>query len=129
METIDNQKLKLSDFKGKIVVVDFMAMWCKPCRAQIAILADLWPKYRDKGVVFMSVDVDPMENLTQLKIFAEKCGMTWIVGCSGKAGEIYGIVAVPTIVIVDRNGQIVVKHTGVISGQRLSEILDSILKE
>ena len=86
------------------------------------------PSTGRKGVVFLSVGVDPREDIGRLKAYVEENGITWIIGRSSEAGEAYRVTAIPTIVIVDGEGQVAVRHTGFVSEQQLSKMLDSLLK-
>lgn len=121
---IDGVVHKLSDFKGKVVLIDFMATWCHACKTQNDILKDLWPKYKAKNVVFLSISVDPKEDLDLLANYASKNGVDWIVGLSSEAGVKYEVKAIPTIIVVDKEGKIAFHHVGVVSSNKLTEILN-----
>lgn len=125
---IENNKVKLSNFKGKVVLIDFMATWCGPCRKQIEILKKLWPKYKDKGVVFMSISVSERDR-ERLPRFSLEYGIEWIIGVCSEAGVKYGITAIPTLVVVDEDGRVVFKHTGVLNADDLIKIIDKVLEE
>lgn len=121
---IDGVESRLFDFKGKVVLIDFMATWCYACKAQNEILRDLWSKYEGKNVVFLTISIDPKEDLDLLANYASSNGLNWIVGLSSEAGLKYKVKAIPTIVIVDRDGKIAFQHVGVVSSDELTEILD-----
>jgi len=129
LTTVNGQKIKLSDFKGKIVLIDFMATWCGPCKLQVGYLRQIWPKYKQKGVVFISVDIDPRENLSILKNYAIQNNITWIIGSSPQAGTLYKVSAIPTIIIIDKTGKIRYKLVGTRTSEQLSSLLDDLLKE
>lgn len=125
---IRNNKVRLSNFRGRVVLIDFMATWCRPCERQIEILKGLWSKYKDKGVVFMSISVSDRDR-DRLPKFSLEHGIEWIVGVCSEAGVKYGITAIPTLVIVDKDGKIVFKHTGVLGADDLAKIIDKALEE
>jgi cytochrome c biogenesis protein CcmG/thiol:disulfide interchange protein DsbE len=56
LNTFDNQQITLSEFKGQVVVINFWASWCPPCREEAAYLEKTWRKYKDQGVVFLGID-------------------------------------------------------------------------
>ena len=101
---IRNNKVRLSNFRGRVVLIDFMATWCRPWERQIEILKGLWSKYKDKGVVFMSIRVSDRDRLPK---FSLEHSIGWIVSVCSEAGVKYGITAIPTLVIVDKDGKIV----------------------
>lgn len=122
---INGVKRRLSDFKGKVVLIDFMATWCYPCKSQVNILREVWLRYRDGGkVVFLTISVDPKESLKLLADYARQNGLDWIVGLSSEAGVKYDVKAIPTIVIVDEDGRVVLRNVGVVSADRLINVID-----
>ena len=77
---MEGNSFRLSDFRGKVVVLDFMATWCGGCRAEIPHLGDIWEKedYRDR-IVLVSIDIDPGESPETLRSFAQEFEYaTWI---------------------------------------------------
>lgn len=121
---INGNTRKLSDFRGKVVLIDFMATWCPPCKIQVQILHELWPQYKDKNVVFLSVSVDPRDKIDMLKKYAIQNNVDWIIGVSSDAGIKYKIQYIPTLIIVDRNGRIAFKSIGVTQASKLIEVLN-----
>lgn len=114
------KKVSAADFDQKVVIVDFWATWCPPCRQEIPGFIALQKKYADKGLVVVgfSFDNDPTEHdvwikqqgLNYLSIFAETEAGHAIVQQFGKqVGEISGL---PTTLVIDRQGKIVFRHIG-----------------
>jgi thiol-disulfide isomerase/thioredoxin len=100
---INADSFKLSDHKDKIVIVEFWATWCPPCRTSIPHLKTLYNEYKDKGVVLVSLSQEPADTINE---FNKKAGMNWIIGAESSAGSAYGVTGIPAAFIV-ADGKIV----------------------
>ncbi len=108
----DGEEVSLSDFQGKIVIIDFWATWCPPCREGIPDLIKLQDEYRDQGVVVIGISFD--EKAATVKKFAQENQINYPLAMGDKkvAQDYGGIQAIPTVFIIDRNGRIVDRHIG-----------------
>lgn len=98
---INADSFKLADNSDKIVVVEFWATWCPPCRKSIPHLKELHEKYSDKGLVIVSLSNEPVDTILE---FNKKAGMTWIVGAESNSGQAYGVTGIPAaFIVVDGN--------------------------
>ncbi|MFQ5999760.1 MAG: TlpA family protein disulfide reductase [Candidatus Bathyarchaeia archaeon] len=126
----DGNSSWLSDFRGKVVVIDFMATWCPSCRQQMSRLKVIWEKenYRDK-IVLMSIDVDPTESAETLRSFAQEFPYATWIWARGTAnlGQVYQVTAIPKTVIIDQDGYIRFTHTGVTYASTFIEEIDQLL--
>jgi thiol-disulfide isomerase/thioredoxin len=118
--------LKLSDLKGKAVVVNFWATYCEPCKIEMPWLADLQKKYGPQGVQIIGVAMDDAEE-KDISAFAKKMGVNYpILLGTEKVADLYGgIDGLPTLFFVDRSGKIVEHELGLRSQD---EIVDNIKK-
>lgn len=106
----------LSALRGQVVLVDFWASWCKPCRASMPGLKELYAKYHDKGFEILGVSIDSDAEAWQKAVAEDE--IPWIhvldasqgKGRSTLAAELYGVRAVPTFFLIDREGKIIGKQ-------------------
>lgn len=126
---MSGKDVRLSDYKGKIIFLNFWATWCGPCKLEIPHFIELQEKYRDKGVVFLGLSVDdPVE---KLKPFADKYKINYPVlvglGEDDKQeafGPVYGI---PTTFIIDRRGNICRQHQGLATKEVFERVIQALL--
>jgi len=109
---IEGKKLDLADYKGKVVVLDFWATWCGPCRIEIPGLIELQNKYANRGFSVIGISMDD-ESGSVVEFYKEfKMNYPVAVGNQG-VGELYGgIFGLPTTFLIGRDGRIYAKHTG-----------------
>ena len=109
----DGQAVKLSDFKGKVVILDFWATWCPPCRAEIPEFIALQKQYAAQGLTVVGVSLDTT-GAAVVKSFMKRNGMNYpvVIGDEKIAADYGGISAIPTTFVLDRTGNIVTSHQG-----------------
>ena len=120
------KKLGPQDFKGKILVLDFWASWCGPCRAEIPHLKEAYKEYSNKGVAFFSVSIDK-DDAAWRKAMKEE-NMPWAQAQAPKAGKDvmkqYQFSGIPYILVLDEEGKIVAKN---LRGKALTDKLEELL--
>ena len=127
LKNTDGKSVKLSDFKGKIVILDFWATWCPPCRKGIPDLISLQKEYNGKvQVVGISVDT---ETKADVPGFIKSYGINYpILYFTDEVVKAYGgIEGIPTAFIINRNGEIVDKHVGLVRKSVYTELIDKLL--
>jgi len=113
--TLDGQTVRLSDFRGKPVIVNFWATWCPPCRAETPELQALHRELGDK-VVLLGVNVTSQDN-GDVAGFVREFGVTYpiLMDVDGKAFQDYNILGLPTTIFIDRNGIVNEVFTGAVN--------------
>jgi cytochrome c biogenesis protein CcmG/thiol:disulfide interchange protein DsbE len=118
LEDIVGNRVELDQYRGKVVLVDFWATWCPPCRKSIPELITLQDKYRDQGLVVLGISVDDPRRVSNkaLSAFKESFKMNYIIlrADARVARDWFGTeeMAIPTMFVVNGEGQIVNKHVG-----------------
>ncbi|HVY71604.1 MAG TPA: redoxin domain-containing protein [Verrucomicrobiae bacterium] len=113
LKDVDGKKVKSSDFKGKVVILDFWATWCGPCRAEIPSFIELHKQYEKDGLVVIGVSLDDGSKPVKKFIASEKINYPIVMGNDSVTGDFGGVEVIPTTFVIDRDGKIVSKHVGV----------------
>jgi len=113
LQDINGNEVTLSDFKGKVVVLNFWATWCPPCRKEIPVFIELYKKYKDEGLVIIGISLD-REGKRVLIPFVKKFGINYpvLIGTKKVVDAYGGIRGIPTTFIIDKKGKIRKKHIG-----------------
>lgn len=129
LKDVNGKRVKSDDFKGKVVLLDFWATWCGPCKAEIPGFIQLHKKYSDKGVVVIGISMDE-EGPAVVKKFIEKNNVNYpIVMADKNTPDLFGgVEAIPTTFIIDREGQIVNKHEGQTEKSEFESEIKKLLK-
>ena len=121
---------KLSDLRGKVVLIDFWASWCGPCRRENPHVVSMYQKYHDKGFEVFSVSLDKDANAWKAAI--AKDGLVWpnhvsdLKGWGSAAAKLYGVSSIPCTFLLDREGRILAKG---LRGETLTQALQQIFGE
>lgn len=122
--------IKLTDFRGKFVLIDFWASWCNPCRQENPNIVALYQKYKDKGLAIIGISLDDLTYKEAWLKAIKDDGLIWTQVCDFKemdndAVKRYGINAIPSTFLIDPDGRIVAKN---LRGEALHEKLAQLLK-
>lgn len=123
VETLEGTDRSLGDFRGKTVLLDFWATWCKPCVELMPQLQRLQDTYADKGLVVVGVSIDEGEDrVKKIEKFLRKVGVTYPILSDAKqnpAWHQFKVKAIPAVFLIDENGQVVAQWTGKIEHQEI----------
>ena len=107
LQTLDGKTLSIASLKGKVVLLDFWATWCGPCRQAMPELKTLLQKNSGKPLVVVSVSAD--QDMKAPAEFARANGMTWVQAWDGTGkviGGVFGVNSLPSYVVIDADGRI-----------------------
>jgi len=109
---LTGQRLSLANYRGKVVLLDFWATWCDPCREEIPHFVELQSKYREQGLQIVGVSMD--DRPEPVRDFYQRFKMNYpVVMGNAEIGELYGgVLGLPIAFLVGRDGRIYIKHTG-----------------
>ena len=113
LQDLKGNQISLSDFKGKVVVLDFWATWCPPCVKEIPHFIELYEQYKDKGFAMVGISLD-YQGISVVKSFARKYQVNYpILMTDGQVDKAYGgITSIPTTFVIDSAGNIRQKYVG-----------------
>ena len=117
--------VNLSQFKGQVVMINFWATWCGPCRKEMPVLEQLHKKYKPMGFTLLGVNVEP--NSTEAVEWLKGTPVTFpiLFDTDSKVSKLYAVQGMPSTVIVDRKGQVRFVHRGYSAGDE-NEYLNQI---
>lgn len=121
--------LSIASYKGKVVLIDFWATWCGPCRAELPNVIDTYKKYREQGFEIIGISLD--KDQAKLESFLKANNMTWPqyfdgLGWQNKVSTKYGVNSIPATYLLDREGKIIAKD---LRGENLAEAVAKALKQ
>jgi cytochrome c biogenesis protein CcmG/thiol:disulfide interchange protein DsbE len=124
---LDGGQFSLESQRGRVVVLNFWASWCVPCRREAPVLARAWENYRDKGVVFVGIAYQDTES--KAREFIDLFAITYPNGLDERdqIAKAYRIRGVPETFFVTRDGQVKGVHVGPISEDTLTAKLEALL--
>lgn len=127
LKTVSGEAYRLSDLKGKAVVLNFFATWCRYCEAEMPVLEEAWRAYADQGLVVLGIDLD--ESDLAVTAFQEELGLTFpiLVDRGSNVARLYQIVPLPTTYFIDRSGVVRGKWTGAVTPEQLRAAIESML--
>lgn len=130
LKSIDGQRVRLSDYRGKIVILNFWATWCAPCTAEIPILVEAEKDYQPKGVVFIAASVDEGKSKKNVPDFISKYHVGFAVWLDATMRDLSRLgmgPAVPATAFLDQDGHILSRVQGQMREQDLKERLEWLL--
>ncbi len=136
VKTFDGQSVHLADLRGKVVVVNFWASWCIPCRDEAPFLQKTWEQYKDRGVVFLGIDwVDPEPDA---RAYIKQYNLTYLNApdLGTTIGPLYRIKGVPETYLIGKDGNIYANslgpigpNTGFMTDVEFDQKLDTLLAQ
>ena len=125
----DGREVTLSELRGQVVIVNFWASWCLPCREEAAYLEQTWRKYKDQGVVFIGVDYVDTEK--KALAYIQEFDITYLNGPDLKTriSQAYNIQGVPETFFVAKNGELRGVHIGPLVSPQLDDKIEELLAE
>jgi cytochrome c-type biogenesis protein len=136
-KSLDDKDTPLSQYRGKVVLVNFWATWCEPCQVEIPWLIEMQQKYSSKGFTILGVDVDDEDNNVvsafvskeRFNVNGETLPMNYPIlrGNDAVADKFGGLLGYPTSFLISRDGKIIKKIQGLISYEEISQAIESQL--
>jgi cytochrome c biogenesis protein CcmG/thiol:disulfide interchange protein DsbE len=130
LKDADGKTVRLEDYKGKVVLLDFFATWCGPCKIEIPWFMEMERKNKDKGFSVLGVSMDD-EGWEVVKPFLADLGVNYrvVIGNDATAQVYGGVDALPTTFLIDRNGKIAAVHVGLASKKDFDDGIQQLLQD
>ena len=128
MSLVGGGEFSSEELQGRVVMFDFWASWCPPCRDEAPALGQVYREYRDRGVEFVGINL--WDNTGDAELFLQQQGHEYPNGFDdgGKIAISYGVRGIPEKFFLSAEGRIVRKFSGPVGADRLRQILDSLLE-
>jgi cytochrome c biogenesis protein CcmG/thiol:disulfide interchange protein DsbE len=137
LKDLDGKDVSLSEYKGKVVLVNFWATWCEPCRIEIPWLIEMQKQYGPKGFVILGIALDeegksvvaPFVAKERFDVNGQQLPMSYkiLIGNDDAADKFGGLFGYPTSVLISRDGKQIKRVTGMISQDEMSKAVESQL--
>jgi peroxiredoxin len=125
---LDGDPIALADYEGEVIIMNFWATWCPPCRAEMPGINNFYEAYKDEGLIVLAINEEESEE--QVRPFIQLNNFTFpiLLDSQGRVAQQYSTRSFPTTFIIDREGVIQHVQTGVISERELEEIIVPLLQ-
>ncbi len=132
LPTLDGGAVTLSDLKGKVVLLDFWATWCGPCRRSTPIIVSIYNKYHKKGFVALGINLDRESDMNKVTQYVNENNMDYpILIDAFSVAEMYKVRGIPRFVLIDKQGRIVIEIEGLVPDlkAKLEQYIEALLEE
>lgn len=125
---LEGNRITLSDFRGKVVLINFWASWCPPCRAEMPDIEAVYQEYKDKGVVVVGIDIREPEDIVRQFVADGGYSWTFVLDTTGAVASTYAITAIPTSFFLDKEGVIQAARVGAMTKRQMEIRLATTMK-
>jgi peroxiredoxin len=130
-QNLEGKPVTLSDYKGKVILLDFWATWCPPCRKEIPGFIELYNTYKSRGLVVIGVSMDDTEDTAAVKSFATQMKMGYPIllgfGRDDDLKPAFGELPLPTSFVIARDGRICGRHDGLTAKEQVEREVVGLL--
>lgn len=133
LKSLAGPNLRLEEYKGQVVLINFWATWCGPCRQELPLLDRIHQRYQDAGFAVLGINVEGEDKVAEAEAMIGSAGVTFpvLVDEGQRISELYGLEAMPTSVVVDRDGVVRYIHRGYKPGDEAKylEVVKQLIRE
>jgi cytochrome c biogenesis protein CcmG/thiol:disulfide interchange protein DsbE len=123
LDTLDGRKLGPAEFRGRVVLVDFWATWCLPCKAQAKLLEAAYPRYSRDDVQFLAVNVSERKDVVKKYVGEHPFPYPVLLDPDGTTSDQFNLVALPSLMIINPTGKVTYFRAGLIGRKDLEDLL------
>jgi len=125
LQSSDGKPVSLAQFKGDVVMINFWASWCGPCRQEMPLLDNIYKQYKDMGFTLLGVNVEPHARNADAWLKQTPVSYPILFDPKSQVSQLYQVQAMPTTVIIDRKGIVRFVHNGYLPGDE-NQYMNSI---
>jgi len=125
LQSVDGKAVSLAQYKGDVVMINFWASWCGPCRQEMPLLDSIYKQYKDMGFVLLGVNVEPDSHNANAWLKKTPVSYPVLYDPNSQVSQLYQVQAMPTTVIIDRQGIVRFVHDGYLPGDE-NQYMNSI---
>ncbi|MGA7537482.1 MAG: TlpA disulfide reductase family protein [Steroidobacteraceae bacterium] len=125
LQSSDGKPVSLAQFKGDVVMINFWASWCGPCRQEMPLLDEIYKQYKDMGFTLLGVNVEPHARNAHAWLKQTPVSYPILYDPKSQVSQLYQVQAMPTTVIIDRKGIVRFVHSGYLPGDE-NQYMNSI---
>ena len=112
LKSNSGENLRLSEFQGEVVMINFWASWCGPCRQEMPLLDELYTQYQPLGFTILGVNVEEDSSKARQMLKENPVNFPILFDTKSEVSKLYNVVAMPSTVLVDRDGRVRYLHQG-----------------
>ncbi len=129
LQTLDGESVSLSDYRGKLVMINFWASWCPPCNSEMPDLQSYYEKHKDEDFIILGVNYE--DSPDKVQAFVEKYGVTFpiLLDSEGQVANLFGIQGLPTSFFVDKEGNVLGYQPGPVTKEMLEDGITPLLQK
>jgi peroxiredoxin len=123
LQEINGDDVNLTDFEGNVILLNFWATWCVPCKLEMPLLEEQFREFADESFVILAINLQ--ESTREVHQFIQENGMTLpvLLDPDGRVAEMYRIIGYPSTILIDSTGRIRAIHIGILTEPQLREYL------
>jgi len=129
---VQGRSVTLSDYKGKVILLDFWATWCPPCRKEIPGYIELYNTYKSRGLMVIGVSMDEADDIADVKKYVAQVKMDYPVllgaGLEADLKPSFGELPLPTSFVLARDGRICARHDGLTAKEQVEHEITALLQ-
>ncbi len=129
LQTLDGESVSLSDYRGKLVMINFWASWCPPCNSEMPDLQRYYEQHQDDDFIILGVNYQDTPDKVQA--FVEKYGVTFpiLLDSDGRVANLFGVQGLPTSFFVDKEGNVLGYQPGPVTKEMLEDGITPLLQK
>ena len=112
LKSLSGKNVKLSEYRGQVVMINFWASWCAPCRQEMPLLENIYKKYKRLGFTLLGVNVEQDSSAAKKWLKDVTTSFPILLDSTNKVSKLYNVSAMPTTVLIDRSGNMRFLHKG-----------------